>query len=357
MGGGIMALIDTYRSNIARKRSEFSKLSGDRAKETAKKAQQKQKVVTASNSLKRTSSQSTMRSKMSEIERAEREIAAIDKKIAEIDKKMAQKDKEIADEEKRLRSEEDKIRKKQEQEDKKRQQESEKTFKKINQAIATQQRHQLTMQQDIDDLKYIPEKITVLFFATNPKGTSQLRLDEEARAIQEMIRKSEHRDSISFETRWAVRPLDILQAINEVNPDVVHFSGHGASTGDLVLESTDGSSKFVTKEAIAQTIMASSDKIHLLFFNACFSYEQAQAVVNSVDAAIGMTTAIGDEAACSFAAQFYSSLGFGFSVKKAFEQAKGVMMLESPSEANTPILFVRDGIDADELYIVRPTLG
>lgn len=217
-----------------------------------------------------------------------------------------------------------------------------------------QQRMQFDMQKDIDQLKAVPEKITVLFFATNPKGTSQLRLDEEARTIQEMIRKSEHRDSISFETRWAVRPLDILQAINEINPDVVHFSGHGADTGELVLENTDGSAKIVTKEAITQTIMASSDKIHLLFFNACFSYEQAQEVINHVDAAIGMTTSISDKAACTFAAQFYSSLGFGFSVKKAFDQAKGVMMLESPEEANTPILCTKDGIEADSLFIVNP---
>ena len=242
-----MSLIDTYRNNIARKRSELSKLSSDKAKESDKKARQKQKIVSATNSLKHTSSQSTIRSKTSEIEKAEKEIAAIDKKIADLDKKIAQKDMEIASEEKKLRSEEEKLRKKQEQEDKKRQQQNEQTLKKINQAISTQQKQQADMQRDIERLKAVPEKITVLFFATNPKGTSQLRLDEEARSIQEMIRKSEHRDSISFETRWAVRPLDILQAINEINPDVIHFSGHGSNTGELILENTDGSAKLVTK--------------------------------------------------------------------------------------------------------------
>lgn len=178
------------------------------------------------------------------------------------------------------------------------------------------------MQRDIEQLKAVPEKITVLFFATNPKGTSQLRLDEEARSIQEMIRKSEHRDSILFETRWAVRPLDILQAINEINPDVIHFSGYGSENGELVLENTDGSAKLVTKEAITQTIMSASDKIHLIFFNACFSYEQACEVVNHVDAAIGMTDSISDNAASAFAAQFYSSLGFGHSVKKHLNRLK-----------------------------------
>lgn len=349
-----MALIDTYRNNVSRKRTELSKLSNDRAKESEKKAKQKQKIVSAMNSLKHTSSQSTIRSKNSEIERAEKEIASIDKKIAELDTKITKKDKEIADEEKKVRNEEDKMRKKQEQEDKKRQKENEKALQKINQAVSIQHQQQIDMKRDIEMLKAVPEKITVLFFATNPKGTTQLRLDQEARSIQEMIRKSEHRDFISFETRWAVRPLDILQAINEVNPDVVHFSGHGVDTGELVLENTDGSAKIVTKEAITQTIMSSSDKIHLLFFNACFSYDQAHEIIQYVDAAIGMTTSVSDEAACTFAAQFYSSLGFGLSVKKAFEQAKGVMMLESPTEANTPMLYIKDGIDADMLFIVKP---
>ena len=295
-----MPIIDIYRNNLLRKRDELSKLSSEKSRASEKRSQQKQKIISASNAIKRTSSQSTVRTKTAEIERAEKEIASIDKSIAELDKKIAQKEKEIAAEERKINSEEEKIRKRQLQEDKKRQQENERTLKKLNQAIETQKKQQEAMMVDIDALKAVPETITVLFFATNPKGTSQLRLDEEARSIQEMIRKSEHRDSISFVTRWAVRPLDILQAINEINPDVIHFSGHGAVSGDLILENTDGSPKPVTKEAITQTIMSSSDKIHLLFFNACFSYEQAQEIVQHVDAAIGMTTSIGDEAACTF---------------------------------------------------------
>lgn len=254
---------------------------------------------------------------------------------------------------KKVRTEEEKIQKKQEQEDKKRQQENEKILKDINRSIASQQQVQANMQNDINQLKALPENIIVLFFATNPIGTSQLRLDEEARAIQEMIRKSEHRDSISFETRWAVRPLDILQAINEINPDIVHFSGHGAETGELVLENIDGSPRLVSTEAITQTIMASSDKIQLLFFNACFSSEQAESVVKCVDVAVGMSKAIGDRAACVFAAQFYSALGFGCSVQRAFNQAKAALILEAPTETDTSFLFYKTGISPDNLFLVQ----
>lgn len=44
-------MIDTYRNNVSRKRTELSKLSSDRAKESAKKAQQKQKIISATNSI------------------------------------------------------------------------------------------------------------------------------------------------------------------------------------------------------------------------------------------------------------------------------------------------------------------
>src|SRR5690606_37023788 len=112
--------------------------------------------------------------------------------------------------------------------------------------------------------------------------------------------------------------------------------------------------KLVSKEAIVQTMMVSSDSIRLVFFNTCFSYSQAQAVVEHVDAAIGMNTSIGDEAAKVFASQFYSAIGFGLSLKKAFQQAKARLMLEGIDEEDTPALYVKDGLDASEIIIVRP---
>ena len=51
-----------------------------------------------------------------------------------------------------------------------------------------------------------------------------------------------------------------------------------------------------------------------------------------VDVAIGMNTSIGDEAALVFASQFYSSIGFGKSIKTAFDQAKAALMLEGIPE-------------------------
>lgn len=349
-----MGLIGIYRNNIARKKQEMAKLSSDRAKETKKIPDLKGKIISAGESISRTKSQSTIKSKLIEIQRLEKRLADIDKKVASVDAKIASKDKEIFNEEKKLRAEVEKVEKKKIGEEKKRLKESEKQMKLINDTINNHSRVQSEIQRTLIDLRSIPEKITVLFMASNPINSQLLRLDEEARDIQEMIRKSEHRDSVKFETRWATRPLDILQAINELNPDIIHFSGHGSNTDELVLQDADSNIKYVSKEAIVQTIMTSSDKIRLVFFNTCFSYGQARAVVEHVEAAIGMNNSIRDDAARVFAAQFYSAIGFGYSLEKAFNQARSALMLEGIPEKSTPELYVKEGLSASDIIIVRP---
>ena len=98
-----------------------------------------------------------------------------------------------------------------------------------------------------------------------------------------------------------------------------------------------------------------SDNIRVVVFNACFSSNQAGAVTKSVDVALGMNDSIGDEAARVFSAQFYSAIGFGYSVQKAFDQAKTALMLEDIAEETTPQLFTREGITADDVVLVKPS--
>jgi hypothetical protein len=71
------------------------------------------------------------------------------------------------------------------------------------------------------------------FLSANPVGTVPLQLDEEAREIEVKIRASEHRDSLELITKWAVRPDDLLQSLNQHKPHVVHFSGHGNPTDEM----------------------------------------------------------------------------------------------------------------------------
>ncbi|MCK1986107.1 MULTISPECIES: CHAT domain-containing protein [unclassified Peribacillus] len=281
-------------------------------------------------------------------------MATCNKKIAILENKIASKSKEIASEEKKIQNEETKEFKKREQIEAKRKKETQKHMKDLQSSIAKHDSLHIQTQKEIADLRKVPEKITVLFIASNPLDQQQLRLDEEAREIELMIRKSEYRDSVFFVTKWAARPLDILQAINEINPTIIHFSGHGSDEDELVFQDNSGKTKLIAKEAIVQTMVSTSDDIRLVFFNTCFSYGQAESLIEHVDAAIGMNTTIGDDAARIFAAQFYSAIGFGYSVYKAFQQAKSALMLEGIPEENTPELYVKKSIEIQEMILVNP---
>lgn len=197
-------------------------------------------------------------------------------------------------------------------------------------------------------------QIRVLIVSANPSGTSPLKLDEEVREIETKIRAAEHRDDVELITKWAARPDDLLQALNEHSPHVVHFSGHGSPTDEIILLDKLGASKPVSKEALVSLFRTLKDNIRVVVLNACYSRAQAQAITGEIDCAIGMRRAVGDAAAIAFAAAFYRAVGFGRSVQDAFNQGITSLLLEGIREENTPELLVRSGVDARSVVLVNP---
>jgi CHAT domain-containing protein len=200
----------------------------------------------------------------------------------------------------------------------------------------------------------MPETSTILFLAASPDGTQKLALDREAREIRSKIRAADHRDSLVFHTEWAVRPDDLLQYLNELRPQAVHFSGHG-TTGELILNDEDGRAKPVSRDALRALFGLHAKTVRLVVLNACFSKAQADAIVEVIDCAVGMSQAIGDEAAIVFAAAFYRKLGFGDSVQAAFDEGCVALMLQGIPEEKTPVLLVRRGVDASQVFLVGPS--
>jgi len=340
-----MALIDTYRRNVARKQDEIVRLTEQKSREYAKITGFNNKIQAATRQMNSSKSATTINSRLKEIHKNQDSIAKVEQKIAEFETKIAKKNKELQTEQRKLGNEELKEAKKLQQQQVKFQRDQAKAFSAVNRT--------LTEHSDaISSLNELPEEITVLFLASNPKDQGQLSLDEEVRTIKEMITKSRHRDVVKLESCWAVRPGDILQYINEYQPTIVHFSGHGSSDDELVLMDNNSNAKLVSMESIVQAMSVANEGLRLVFFNTCHSKNQASNVTEYIECAIGMNTLISDNAAQIFSAQFYSSLGFGLSVEKSFNQAKAALMLEGISEENTPALFVKSGCDASEICIV-----
>ena len=338
-----MALIDTYRNNVRRKKEETSRLKNEKVKYVGIVSASSSKIVKEKQQINNTKSQATIKSKLNEINREEKKKSDAEKKISEYDKRIATKEKELYNEEMKLSKEQDK-------EAKTQQLTYEKNIKSLNTNIELQRKSQLELSNEVKKLKKAKEKINILFIGANPK--LDLNLEKEAREIRDSIVRSLNRDSINFETRWATRTNDLFQYINEVNPTIIHFSGHGNERGQLIFQDNNDNPKFVSREAIIEMINASSDDIRLVVFNNCYSSVIAESVVENIEAAIGMSISIGDNAAIQFASQLYSSIGFGLSLERAFNQAIVSLKLESIQEEETPQLYINEKFRASDIHLV-----
>jgi hypothetical protein len=198
-------------------------------------------------------------------------------------------------------------------------------------------------------------RLRTLFLAANPQSMTRLGLDQEIRKITQKIRMSDGRDTLEVVSVWAVQPADLLQYLNEYKPQIVHFSGHGTTAGEIVLVDQAGSARPVGERALKALFGTMKDNIQLVVLNACYSRTQAAAIGEVVDYVIGMKSAIGDEAAIVFAASLYSALGFNRTVREAFEQARTALLLAGIPEEDTPELLVRSGVSADRRLAASPS--
>jgi hypothetical protein len=181
----------------------------------------------------------------------------------------------------------------------------------------------------------------ILILAANPKGTSPLRLDQEVRDISEGLRRSQHRDHFILEQRWATRPRDILRALLDVKPDIIHFCGHGMGEEGLALESNSGQVQLVSTNALARLFELFADTVNCIVLNACYSKVQAEAISQHVHHVIGMSQAIGDKAAVEFSVSFYDALGAGESVEFAYKLGCNAILMAGSQENLTPVLQVK----------------
>ncbi len=181
----------------------------------------------------------------------------------------------------------------------------------------------------------------ILILTANPKGTSR-RLEEEVREIELGLQRSQKRDQFVIKSMWAVRPKDFRRAMLDVEPQIVHFSGHGAGDGGLEFEDEKGQVKFVDAEGLAALFESFAWKVECVVLNACYSEIPAKAIARHVNYVIGMSQEIGDRAAIAFSVAFYDALGAGGSVEYAYQHGCAAIRLEGILENLTPKLLTKN---------------
>ena len=177
----------------------------------------------------------------------------------------------------------------------------------------------------------------ILILASNPVNTDQLRLGKEVEEIRQEIDLADATNQYEVISRLAVTPDDLRRALLKHNPQIVHFSGHGAGSEGLVLEDEAGNPRLVSTATLSNLFELFAS-IECVLLNACYSEVQANAISRHVGCVIGMTHEIGDRAARKFAKGFYSGLGYGRTTEDSFKL--GIFSIEADGipESATPVL-------------------
>jgi esterase/lipase superfamily enzyme len=196
------------------------------------------------------------------------------------------------------------------------------------------------------------KRLKVLFLSTDPLPSdphSWLWIDEE---MQAEVRAAEVRDSLDFTSRWAERADDLLQALHEVRPDVVHFSGRGSSADGIILAGEDGVPRVIDEHALAEIFDMLKDTVRVVLLNAS-TQSQDEGISEVIDCVITIGRGISDDVATTFATFFYRALGFGRSVEEAFFQGRAALRRNGVLEEGFPRLRVRQGVDPFEIILVN----
>ncbi|MFM7449747.1 MAG: CHAT domain-containing protein [Leptolyngbyaceae cyanobacterium] len=166
----------------------------------------------------------------------------------------------------------------------------------------------------------------ILILASNPR--KDLNLDREIRDLKAAISRSNSRDQFEVVDELAVQVENLQDHLLRHRPHIVHFCGHGSGEQGLVFEGESGGERWVRTDALSNLFRLFEQDVKCVLLNACYSEEQADAIVSHIDYVIGMNQTIQDNAAIAFAKGFYRALGYDRPIEDAYEFGCNAIQLE-----------------------------
>ncbi|MEL7062283.1 MAG: CHAT domain-containing protein, partial [Bacteroidota bacterium] len=117
-----------------------------------------------------------------------------------------------------------------------------------------------------------------------------------------------------------------------------HYGGH-ADGYQLLLESSQGHNEVAHGEGLV-SFLGRQDSLQLVFLNGCATQQQSEELIQAgVPTVIGTYTAISDNLATMLASRFYSSLGQGQHLARAWEEAEDEVRLRYGSGTKRGLVF------------------
>lgn len=199
--------------------------------------------------------------------------------------------------------------------------------------------------------------VRVLVVIASPSDFEPLQVEAEWARLKEAVRDIEARGLIALE-RLSRPTLAELQRALRRNYHVLHFIGHGGfdeknEDGFLVFEDDSGRGNEVSATYLS-TLLHDADSLRLAVLNACdgarssrtdqFAGVAQSLLQQGVPAVVAMQFEITDDAAITFAHEFYGAFADGYSIEASVGEArKSIFAGQNDSEWGTPVLYLRSG--------------
>jgi len=180
----------------------------------------------------------------------------------------------------------------------------------------------------------------ILFVSADPTNESRLAIQREHRWIKQELQMSIGRERFAFDCLLAVRPSDLSRALLQVpRASILHFSGHGTDgSGSICLEDENGNAHPVTGAAIAALLNPISSQLSCVVLNACYSENQAYAILEYVPYVIAMTDAIADDAAIAYSIGFYQAVFNGETIPTSHLLGCAQIQMMNQNQHHIPML-------------------
>ncbi|WP_434686395.1 CHAT domain-containing protein [Pseudanabaena minima] len=205
------------------------------------------------------------------------------------------------------------------------------------------------------------DHVRILVVAANPLGSSPLKLDHEVKTIKEALKRSRKSGNFVVEYCLAATPSELRRALLDLEPHVLHFSGHGAGekgllfvsdesvgaiyrsdSGEVRSHSTSSNEiKFVPAQPLANLLQLCDEHLECVVLNACYSDVQGDAISANIPFTIGMRDRVADNVAIKFSQGFYDAIGAGKGYESAFKWGKVAIEFDLANNEASQILVLR----------------
>jgi tetratricopeptide (TPR) repeat protein len=197
----------------------------------------------------------------------------------------------------------------------------------------------------------LPEKpdpstpATILIFTANFPD-QRLRLEEEVQAIENALARAHERHRYNVQIIPEVSFNRFINDLDDHSPTIIHYSGHGSSSGDLAFVSSSAKSPHYIRPMHLRTLFAFlHPPPQIVVFATNSSGNLAEAAAHYARYAIGFDGNLRDDTAQLFSSIFYERLASRIEpdVPRAFGLARLACLAAGHDDAENARLFEHPG--------------